>query len=126
MCSVNTHNTGDDDLTAGVVFWQLPWESGAGTLHPDLVLAADVLYDPAVVPVLLRLLQGLLCGGRGTALLATRIRNEATLRGFVQQVPEYGLRVREARGEWSAVQFCHLAVLDDCRESIVFHTVTPQ
>lgn len=104
--------------------WRLPWDAGAGALFPELVLAADVLYDPEVVPVLLRLLQGLLCeGGCGQALLATRIRNEATLQVFVQQVPEYGLAVREVQGPWATVQFAHLAALDACRERIVFHSI---
>lgn len=94
-------------------------------MRPELVLAADVLYDPEVVPVLLRLLRQLLVGGGGEALLATRIRNEATLQGFVQQVPEHGLTVCQVEGAWDSVRFCHLAALDINPNSIVFHLVKP-
>lgn len=104
----------------------LPWESGAGALKPELVLAADVVYDVEVLPVLLRLLRGLLRGGHGQALLATRIRNEATLQEFLRQVPEHELTVCEWVHEaWDSVQFAHLAALDQCRNSIVFHLIKP-
>lgn len=100
---------------------ELRWEEGAGQLAPEVVLAADVLYDPEVIPTLLELLKQLLqqgtaarqhAGAAGSgngasapvaaelveraavvpaaapaaceALIATTLRNAATLARFVE------------------------------------------
>ncbi len=152
---------------------QLEWGCYSPTMlsvQPDIILAADVLYDPAVIPTLLSVLQKLLmeCGGghggdgsggdgsdghcigggrsatavdsvmhgqgathAGTsnpahppcALIATRVRNEATLQLFLTQaVEEYGLCVEEYKAVQDDVRFVHLD--DATREAVLLHLVS--
>ena len=42
---------------------QLLWEEGAGPQAPDVVLGADLLYDPDAIPALLALIKQLLVAG---------------------------------------------------------------
>lgn len=82
--------------------WEDGWAAGggqeaAGTQQPSLVLGADLLYDPGVIPVLLALLRQVLAAApaqedgsnvemqqqQPAAYIATTLRNEATLHQFL-------------------------------------------
>ena len=110
--------------SGGVECWQLWWEDGwdaARGPQPDVVLGADLLYDPCVIPTVLALLRQVLTarrlqagppaaqGGEGNsssggeaaavpeAYLATRRRHEATMQKFIDaaNAPESGLQLEE-------------------------------
>ncbi|GAB4822387.1 hypothetical protein N2152v2_009433 [Parachlorella kessleri] len=179
---------------------ELRWEDGAGGLGSDVVLGADILYDPDVIPVLLALVKELLgnrarqqqqqqqadqlqeldaAGGaalrhaagvpavtpskangrsrewrRPEALIATTLRNAATLARFVGAVQadeellledataHLGLKEgagreacalftsgssqgREADASVAtAVRFLHHTALEAARDRIVLHRIT--
>ena len=62
----------------------------------DVIIAADVVYDPSVVPALVRVLSILLEHGDGSrALIAATIRNPLTLQTFLDSLSNAALQVVE-------------------------------
>lgn len=77
---------------------QLLWECGWGGEAPEVVLGADLLYDPGVIPALVALLHGLLRAG-AQAYIATTLRNATTVEAFVEGACGAGLAVEDATQE---------------------------
>lgn len=77
---------------------QLLWECGWGGEAPEVVLGADLLYDPGVIPALVALLHGLLRAG-AQAYIATTLRNATTVEAFVEAACGAGLAVEDATQE---------------------------
>lgn len=125
---------------------ELRWEVGTGELAPDVVLAADVLYDPQVIPDLLAIIKQLLRAGTAAAgggaggqpqplaLVATTRRQAATLALFVDTATadeELGLEDVTSSlvaggigGGEGAVRFLHHPALEAARDRIVLHKLT--
>ena len=86
-----------------------------------------------VIPTLLALLRSLLTRTAGAtkpvAIIATTLRNEATLDSFLAAAPAHGLRVNDVTaaslqiGE-ATVRFQHHLVLEHCRERIFLHELS--
>jgi len=91
----------------------------------DFVLAADVVYEPAVVPGLVRVLAGLILDEDGIsrpveALVAATLRNPATLRLFLEEVATAGLAVVEVSREVSVPSMFHV----DFRDAVYLYYIT--
>lgn len=128
-------------VTAEVAAVQrLRWEDGAVGLGPeapsvDVVVGADLLYDPEAIPLLLGLIKELLTGVGGrapasAAFIATTRRNEATLQNFLDAAEaEPALRMEDISAEAAeatahGVRFCHAGALDGARPRILLHKIT--
>jgi hypothetical protein len=119
---------------------RLVWEEGWGPdqgAPPDVVVGADLIYDPEVIPALLRLLTQILeapRGGGGGAsapppciYLSTMLRNEASAARFVDAVgADPRLELEDATAEAAAavaagVRLCHLAPVEAPWERLMVH-----
>ena len=106
----------------GVSCEELRWEA-PGRVEADVVLGADLLYDPGVIPDLVRLISHARdpAGAPAEALIATAVRNEATLAKFLAAAGAAGLEVEdlseEARG--GDVKFDHHLTLS--RDAVRLH-----
>ncbi|KAJ1679190.1 Protein fam86a, partial [Spiromyces aspiralis] len=49
---------------------------------PDFIIGSDLVYDPDLLPALVRVLEGLLLLSHQRALIASTIRNPETFRQF--------------------------------------------
>ncbi|KAH7620790.1 putative Protein-lysine N-methyltransferase EEF2KMT [Nannochloris sp. 'desiccata'] len=126
---------------------RLRWEDGIATLPTDsidIVVGADLTYDPVNIPPLVKILKEVLISpDKNTdtandvvAYIATTRRSEATFQKFVDALEhEVELQVddiskeggTEAVGYKTAscsVRFCHVASLEAARERIVLHRIT--
>jgi len=106
----------------GVTCEQLRWEA-PGRVEADIILGADLLYDPGVIPDLVRLIS---CardatGAPAVALIATAVRNEATLAKFLAAAGAAGLEVEDLSEEArrGAVRFDHHLTLS--RDAVRLH-----
>eukprot|EP00899_Mesostigma_viride_P005176 jgi/Mesvir1/1465/Mv14450-RA.1 len=81
--------------------WEDVTEDYLRTLDVDILLGADLLYDPAVIPHIVRIMQLVLSlrnfAGKlpAVAYIATALRNVATLDEFVKAAEDAGLCVAE-------------------------------
>ena len=106
----------------GVSCEELRWEA-PGRVEADVVLGADLLYDPGVIPDLVRLISHARdpAGAPAEALIATAVRNEATLAKFLAAAGAASLEVEdlseEARG--GDVKFDHHLTLS--RDAVRLH-----
>jgi predicted nicotinamide N-methyase len=126
--------------------WESGWSPGAGggppAPVPDVIVGADLLYDPLIIPVLLRLLQQILqhprreayTGERGASsaappevVLCTLRRNEASMAAFLAAVAaEPALEMDDIssaarRSVREGVKFCHLQALEAPWDSLLVH-----
>lgn len=109
--------------------------------HPvDVVLGADVLYDPESIPHLLSTIKQAVFSASTTTcchtddagcvmLLATTKRNEETLNAFIDAVhQDRGLMLEDitdsARMMENGIQFHHIQSLENARERIILHKLT--
>lgn len=108
--------------------------------HIDIVLGADLLYDPGNIPLLIPLWKKLLVRGAATtqeprnfvekkqlvAYVVTKRRNEDTLKLFLETMAlDNDLVMEDITAEANAhsaigVRFCEM---DDAREGILFHKI---
>ena len=67
----------------------------------DVVVAADILYDPCTIRGLVRTLEFFLHDGAASreAVIVTAIRQEATLLGFVEAVQKSGIAICDSTAE---------------------------
>ena len=87
------HLENDSDQTSASVTL-LDWEtfSEADQVEADLVLGADIVFDPEVLPGLVRTLRSLLTRREDCqALLACCVRNQQTFSVFLSLLTEYNL-----------------------------------
>lgn len=80
----------------------LDWEtfSQSDDVEADLILGADIVFDPSLLTSLVRTLRSLLTRRRSEALLACCVRNEDTFALFESLVMEQGLSfVKESMRE---------------------------
>lgn len=101
---------------------QVSWEAFAdhpvSKMRPHVILGADLLYDPGVIPSLVDLLKRGLSSRVGcVAYIATALRNESTLDAFLSASESHGLRVKDCTAVHShpPVGFHHLKILDRSR-----------
>ena len=82
----------DEDRTVASVRL-LDWETFSETeeVEADLILGADIVFDPSLLTSLVRTLQILLTRRRSEAILACCVRNEDTFALFESLVTEQGL-----------------------------------
>ncbi len=76
-------------VVVGSLEWDRPLVELGGV---ELVLAADVTYDPQVVPALVGLIAALLRRGAAAAYISALQRNPATLQCFEAAAGAVGLR----------------------------------
>eukprot|EP00890_Picochlorum_soloecismus_P004567 jgi/Picsp_1/5110/NSC_02473-R1_s-adenosyl-l-methionine-dependent methyltransferase domain-containing protein len=125
---------------------QFQWESGwsdvaefVGNCSEEfntngiVILGADLLYDPCIIPVIVPLLRDALIhhGGTNCAYLATARRSEETMKKFLHAVEqEEDLIMEDITGEAyeciesrQGIRFFHIPSLDEARnkKSIVLH-----
>lgn len=65
------------------------------TISPTLILGADIIFDPDIIPALVSTIKAALyCGhhSNSTALIASTIRNAATYQTFLDEVKRVGLQ----------------------------------
>ena len=123
---------------------QLLWEEPGtlGSLHPDIILGADLCYNPDYIPALLRLMQRLLLSPKpalpcaeplllpkhqACAYLATTIRNEGTLQYMYEQANALGLHLEDIRGlvHSSPVGLFHAyELVTTGKDRIIMHRIT--
>ena len=110
----------------GVSCQELLWEA-PGAVEADVVLGADLLYDPLVIPDLVALLSRARTpsGAPAEAFIATAVRNEATLTEFLRVAAEAGLAVEDlsAEARSSNVKFAHHLTL--ARDAVRLHRIVP-
>lgn len=101
---------------------QMSWEGfkdhPVSGMAPHVILGADLLYDPGVIPCLVELLKhGLSSGTCCVAYIATALRNESTLDAFLSASQSHGIEVRDctAVDPRSSIGFHHLKILDRSR-----------
>ena len=106
----------------GVSCEQLRWEA-PGRVEADLILGADLLYDPGVITDLVRLISRAhnAAGTPSEALIATAVRNEATLAKFLAAAGAAGLEVEDLSEEArrGSVKFDHHLTLS--RDAVRLH-----
>jgi Lysine methyltransferase len=104
---------------------RLSWDSDVAAIGADVILAADVVYDLAVIPALVhRLRIELASSPRAVALVASVVRNHDTHAAFLAACTDAGLHVhtREAsdgagvRTGLHRVRFCCCEMLHEQRE----------
>ncbi|XP_069125293.1 protein-lysine N-methyltransferase EEF2KMT-like [Argopecten irradians] len=76
--------------------WETSDDRVLWDIAPDVILAADVVYDVSIMPALVSVLRKLLslemeCGQRATAVIASTIRNEDTRDHFLIVLANEGL-----------------------------------
>lgn len=116
--------------TRDVQVMQMQWESPC-EVQPDLILAADVLYDPVTIVPLVLLLRRFLCNAdanrtyKPTAFIATTLRNEETLRQFLCEAEGSQLVVDDisSKARQMGVNFQHYTALDTQRNNIFLHKI---
>lgn len=82
-----------DQLSVACVDWTCVNDDFLVGAAADVVLAADVVYDRALFPGLVRTLETLLARRTCTALIACTVRNAATLAEFVGCLDAVGIAV---------------------------------
>ena len=118
----------------------MEWEAPVDGLYPEVILGADLLYDPEVVPTIVRLLQQLLTPHRGQgaadasgpgsmqpeAYFATQLRAETSMQRFLEAAARARLLVEDITTEVpsgrSAVVFHHLVTEED-PDSVLLHRI---
>lgn len=78
---------------------EIDWDTFSGrdldNLNPDCVIAADVVYDPSIVPSLVRTIATCLNNGAKFALVACTPRNPETLDSFVASMGDHKFMVQK-------------------------------
>ncbi|KAK0085120.1 hypothetical protein PV325_005740 [Microctonus aethiopoides] len=69
--------------------------TSANWSSPDLILAADVVYDTSIFHSLITALKLLLTRANSYAIIAITVRNESTMSNFITQLGTYGLMHKE-------------------------------
>ncbi|GLB43496.1 putative lysine methyltransferase [Lyophyllum shimeji] len=97
-------------------------------INADLILGADIIFDPSLIPALTGVLHLALQLGHSaspkTALIAATVRNEQTLDLFLHAAQEQGLQVRELSKEADQTAFMQ-EIDSDAGESVkIFHITT--
>ncbi|KAM8845619.1 protein-lysine N-methyltransferase EEF2KMT isoform 2-T2 [Spinachia spinachia] len=86
---------------------ELDWTTATGgrvtQVGADVVIAADVVYDPEVVESLVKLLSEVLRGSSPQLLVCSTVRNQETYGGFKQQLKRAGIEHRVMSGDVSRV-----------------------
>nr|XP_040046475.1 protein-lysine N-methyltransferase EEF2KMT isoform X2 [Gasterosteus aculeatus aculeatus] len=86
---------------------ELDWTTVTGArvaqVGADVVIAADVVYDPEVVESLVKLLSEVLRGSSPELLVCSTVRNQETYGGFKQQLRGAGIEHRVMSGDVSRV-----------------------
>lgn len=118
---------------------RLLWEDGyntADTTWPEVLLGADLLYDPSAIPPLLALTHQILQKASSTQedaclYICTTRRNEATLQTFLDAVANHKhLQLVDITyeanhsGDGPEVRLCCVPVLDDSRDRILLHKLS--
>ena len=92
--SDSLHMENEQDQTSATVT-MLDWETFSETeeeLEADLVLGADIVFDPEVLPSLVRTVRSLLARrGDSRALVACCVRNQQTFSLFLSLLSEHQL-----------------------------------
>jgi len=142
---------GHSALEVKQLHWEDGWKEENGV---DVVLGADLLYDPGHIRPLMGILKevlhasaaqrkglsGLAVEGDGSmvkqpepvAYIATTLRNESTMQQWIDAVAADGeLQLEDVTGAagassgWSGgIRFCHLLSLEDARPRIFLHKVS--
>ena len=110
-----------------VYVMQLPWQNGT-RLCPEVVLAADVLYDNSVIPHFVALLQSLLTADvrnphERVAYVATTLRNEVTFACFLQHAADLHLQVERIHATTRRTAFFHCLSLQVQQQHLMLHKV---
>lgn len=131
-------------MSSNIYLKQFQWETGWAEVaelvgkcsdkfntNGLIILGADLLYDPCIIPVIVPLLRNALLYHSGTncAYLATARRSEETMKKILNAVEqEEDLIMEDISGEAyeciesrEAIRFFHIPSLDEARESIVLH-----
>jgi hypothetical protein len=126
---------------------RLRWEDGAATLPTaslDIVVGADLTYDPVNIPPLIKILKEILLSTADesgvVAYITTTRRSEATFKKFLDALEQEVVFQVEDVSKQGAIQavgsktlsrmgknnvgFCHVASLEAARERIVLHRIT--
>ncbi|CAD7695027.1 unnamed protein product [Ostreobium quekettii] len=97
-------------LLKGVHCTTLKWEHGC-QWQPDIVVGADVVYDPDAVPCLCGVVSSVLSsrhgagsepcqdGGQGVAYILNVVRNPATFEKFTDAAAQRGLAIEDISEE---------------------------
>jgi hypothetical protein len=103
------------DPPDGIQVEQRVWEEWTNDVAPpDVLLGADLLYDPKIFPVLVPLAKRLLTRPpkpgtpQPVAYFAAQVRNEASMRGFEAEVASQGCLRLEVLDFEPVVSFQHL------------------
>ncbi|KAM8723392.1 protein-lysine N-methyltransferase EEF2KMT isoform 1-T1 [Acanthopagrus schlegelii] len=83
--------------------WTAATEERIKRIGPDVVIAADVVYDPDVVGSLVKLLSKILSCSSAEVFICSTIRNQETYGGFKQQLETAGISHRVMTGAVSHV-----------------------
>ncbi|XP_054463133.1 protein-lysine N-methyltransferase EEF2KMT [Anoplopoma fimbria] len=83
--------------------WTTATEEQIAQIGADIVIAADVVYDPDVVESLVELLSKILRSSSPEVFICSTIRNQETYGGFKQQLEEAGIRHHVITGAVSQV-----------------------
>lgn len=111
------------DMRVRVLEW------GSEAVDAEVVLAADVVYDPELLTQLVAQLQAQLRGPSLYAFVATAVRNPETLQRFLDECGGHGLRARveeaatTGQGPGMRVRFHHCCELEKGHQ-VVLHRIT--
>lgn len=98
----------------------------------DVVIAADIVYNPDIIPSLLSILCRLMNEKKTSsqALIVTTVRNETTLQAFVEAADSHPLLALEQvdcqtlESTHPPVRFHHIEKLDEARHHMLVHRIT--
>lgn len=80
----------------------LDWENFSNqqivNWSPDILVAADVVYDPSMVPHLVHIVHAFLSNGTQCAYIACTVRNSDTHLGFLKHLESHGLEKEDLLG----------------------------
>ncbi|XP_056870422.1 protein-lysine N-methyltransferase EEF2KMT [Takifugu flavidus] len=72
--------------------WMAVTEEQIKQIEADVIIAADVVYDPDVVPSLMKLLSNLLRCSAPQVIICSAVRKQETYGGFKQQLEKAGIQ----------------------------------
>ena len=86
---------GSKEVKVVDIDWDTFSENDLSSIEPECVIAADVVYDPSIVPSLVKTIATCLARGAAFALVACTPRNPETLNRFLTSLREQNLAVDE-------------------------------